>query len=349
MKRRHFLRDSSAALAGAALLPACSKKDDATRTLNVFTWADYLHPDLGTRFEKENNCRLVLDTFDSNEAMYAKLKAGATGYHVLVPTSYMVKALHREGMIQALDHGKLSHLSHVDPAYLASALDPKMEVSVPYMLSPTGIGYRTSKVPDIASTWHVFERPDLKGRITLLNDMREVLGAALKMLGHSLNSVVPAELAAATEAVIGWKANIAKFESDQYRTGLASGEFHLVHAYAGDINQVMEENDDIAFLVPDEGAAFSCDDLCIPADVKDTALAHAFIDFLTDPAVAAENMEWIGYRAPNIGALPLLSEEFRANPALFPAPEIFAKWEPLDDLGDNLRLYTEAWDKVKAG
>jgi spermidine/putrescine transport system substrate-binding protein len=345
MKRRQFLRNATTALA-AASLPACSK---SRKTLNVFTWADYLHPDLALRFEKENDCRLVLDTFDSNETMYSKLKAGATGYQLLVPSSYMVKVLRREGMIQPLDHAALPNIKHVDAGYLTSALDPKMEVSVPYMLAATGLGYLQSKVANVAPTWHLLERPELKGRITLLNDMREVLGAALKLLGHSLNSVNPAELAAATEVVLRWKANIAKFENDQYRSGLASGEFHLVHGYAGDISQVMEENDDIAFLVPEEGAAFSCDDLCIPISAKETDLAYTFINFLTDPAVAAENMEWIGYRAPNLEAETLVSEEFHANAALFPDAATFAKWEALDDLGDDLRLYSEAWDQVKAG
>ncbi len=345
MNRRRFLRRSTAALA-AVSLPACSKKSE--KTLNVFTWADYLSPDLAARFEKDNACKLVLDTFDSNETMYAKLKTGATGYHVLVPSSYMVKTLVREKMLQPLDKSKLGNLSHVDAKYLASALDPEMEYSVPYMFAPTGIGYLASKVPDIAPTWRMFEKPELKGRVTLLDDMREVLGAANKLLGHALNTVVPAEIAAAADVVIGWKKNIAKFEGDQYRSGLASGEFHLVHGYAGDIAQVMEENEDVAFMVPDEGAAFSCDDLCIPATAKETDLAHAFIDFLTEPAVAAENMEWIGYRAPNADAEPLLSEDFRANKSLFPDPATFAKWEPLDDIGDNLKLYSEAWDRVKA-
>ncbi len=345
MKRRQFLRHATTALA-AASFPACSK---GSKTLNVFTWADYLHPDLAKRFEKENDCRLVLDTFDSNETMYSKLKAGATGYQVLVPSSYMVKALRREGMLQPLDHAALPNVRHVDARYLASALDPMMEVSVPYMFAATGLGYLRSKIDAPTPSWHLLESPALKGRVTLLNDMREVLGAALKLLGHSLNSVDPTELAAAVKVVIGWKANIAKFENDQYRSGLASGEFYLVHGYAGDISQVMEENDDIAFLVPEEGAAFSCDDLCIPASAKETDLAYAFIDFLTDPAVAAENMEWIGYRAPNTEAESLLSEEFHSNKALFPDPVTFSKWEALDDLGDDLRLYSEAWDKVKAG
>lgn len=348
MKRRTFLATTSAA-AAAAVSPSCRPRAVvANRTLNVYTWADYLNPDLATRFEQEQSCKLVIDTFDSNEAMYAKLKAGATGYDVLVPSSYMVKTLRRENMLQPLDHSLLTNLSQVDAEYLKSALDPGMEVSVPYMMAPTCLGWLGSKVADAKPSYAMFGRADLKGRITLLDDMREVLGAALKSLGHPLNSTDPAQLAAAADVAIGWKANIAKFENEQYKTGLASGEFLLVQGYAGDLLQVTEENEDIVVAIPEEGAAFSCDDLCIPASTANTALAHAFINFLTDPEVAAENMEWIAYRAPNQGAYAHLDEEFRATAALFPSPEVFAKCEPIDDLGDQLPLWTKEWDRVKS-
>jgi spermidine/putrescine transport system substrate-binding protein len=348
MKRRRFLAASSAAAATAAALGSCAKSAGAAKTLTVYTWADYLNPDLATRFENEFRCKLVLDTFDANEAMYAKLKAGASGYDVLVPSSYMVKTLHREGLLQPLDHSKIPNLSHVDPDYLKAALDAKMEHSVPYMTAPTCLAYLKSKVANPVESWSMLDRADLKGRITLLDDMREVLGAALKSLGHPLNSTDPAQLAAARDVAIRWKQNIAKFENEQYKTGIASGEFHLVHGYAGDLIQVTEENADIAIFIPREGSAFSCDDLCVPKDAREVELAHSFINFVTDPEVAAENMEWIGYRAPNSGAYPHLSEDFRGNAVLFPPAELFAKCEPIDDLADKLPLWTAEWDKVKA-
>jgi spermidine/putrescine transport system substrate-binding protein len=202
-------------------------------------------------------------------------------------------------------------------------------------------------VKDPVESWALLDRPDLKGRITLLDDMREVLGAALKFLGHSLNSTDPAQLAAARDVAIRWKANIAKFENEQYKTGIASGEFHLVQGYAGDLIQASEENEDMRIFIPKEGASFPCDDLCIPKGAKEVDLAHAFIDFLTGAEVAAENMEWIGYRAPNSGAYSHLSEDFRGSSVLFPPEELFAKCEPIGDLGDKLPLWTAEWDKVK--
>ena len=345
MNRRHFLATTTAAVA-ASTLPGCSGGNKTT--LRVYSWADYLDPDLAKRFESENSCKLHIDTFDSNEAMYAKLAAGATGYDVLVPSSYMVKTLIRENRLQPLDHAKLKTLQHVDPAYLKRALDPEMKHSVPYMMAPTCLAWLASKVSNPVASYAMLDREDLKGRITMLDDMREVLGAALLSLGFSLNSKNPAELAKARDVAVRWKKNLAKFDNEQYKSGIASGEFHLVQGYAGDLLQVADENGDIIVKIPDEGTAFSCDDLCIPKDAAKVDLAHALIDFLTTPEVAAQNMEYIAYRAPNKTAYKLLSEDFRGNEALFPSDEVFAKCEPIDDLGDALALWSKTWDEVKA-
>jgi spermidine/putrescine transport system substrate-binding protein len=345
MNRRQFLTTTSAAIA-ASTFPGCSGGNK--NTLRVYSWADYLDPDLAKRFESANSCKLEIDTFDSNEAMYAKLAAGATGYDVLVPSSYMVKTLIRENRLQPLDHAKLKNLQHVDPGYLKRALDPEMKHSVPYMMAPTCLAWLASKVSEPVASYAMFDREDLKGRITLLDDMREVLGAALLSLGFRLNSTDPAELAKARDVAVRWKKNIAKFDNEQYKSGIASGEFHLVQGYAGDLLQVADENGDIIVKIPEEGTAFSCDDLCIPKDAAKVDLAHAFIDFLTTPEVAAQNMEYIAYRAPNKTAYAMLSEDFRGNEALFPSDEVFARCEPIDDLGDALALWSKTWDVVNA-
>lgn len=346
MNRRRFIA-SSAAFATLSALPSCTKSG-GSRTLTIFTWSDYLKTEVKEKFEKANNCRVVIDTFDSNEAMLSKLDAGASGYDLLVPSSYAVQALKRKGMLQPLDHSKLPNLKNIDPTYLSKALDPKMEVSVPYMTAPTCLSYLASKVSDAKHSWTLLDRVDLKGRITLLDDMREVIGAALKVMGQSLNSTDPVQLAQAADIAIAWKKNAAKFENEQYKSGIASGEFFLVQGYAGDLMQAADENEDVRIFIPEEGAAFSCDDLCIPKDAKNADLAHLFINFVTGPEIAAENMESIGYRAPNSAAYSHLTEDFRGSEVLFPPDAIFAKCEPIADLGDKLPLWTKEWDRVKS-
>ena len=268
----------------------CSRE---TPTLHVYTWADYVKPELVTAFEKANECRVVIDTFDSNEAMYAKLKAGATGYDLVFPSSYMARIMWRQGMLQPLNRSELPNLANVDPDYLKIALDKEMRYSAPYMLTITGIAHLKSRTPDLPPTWAVFDRADLKGRMTMLNDMRETIGAALKFLGYSLNTTNEQQLAQARDIVIRWKKNLAKFENEQYKTGLASAEFLVVHGYSGDILQVQAENPDIEFLVPREGTSIACDDMVIPKAAANASLAHRFINFMHDPQVAAENTEFI--------------------------------------------------------
>lgn len=320
----------------------------AKPTLHIYNWADYLKPELVLRFEQENNCRIVIDTFESNEAMYAKLKAGATGYDLLFPSSYMVKLMYNQGMLQPLDKNLLPNLRFIDPEYLKLAMDREMQHSVPYMLTNTGLAYLKNKVDGFEASWSMLDRADLKGRMTMLNDMRETIGAALKSLGFSLNTIDERELAAARDVVIRWKKNLAKFENEQYKTGLASGEFLLVHGYSGDILQVQEENEDIEFAVPKEGTSISCDDVVIPKDAPNVALAHQFINFLHDPKVAAENTEFISYLCPNRESYQYLSEDIMQNPAIFLDPEIQAKSEIIDDLGEHNVKYTKVWDEIKA-
>jgi len=316
--------------------------------LHVYTWADYVKPEMVQRFEQEHRCRVVIDTFDSNETMYSKLKAGATGYDVITPSSYMVKLMHQQGMIIPLDKGKLPNLKYVDPEYLKLSLDPHMLHSVPYAFSITGIAYLKSKVPDFKPSWTMFDRADLKGRMTMLNDMRETIGAALKVDGKSLNTTEMNDLATAEATVIRWKRNLAKFENEQYKVGLASGEFILVQGYSGDILQIQEENPDVAFAIPREGASVCFDDMVIPATAKQKELAHAYINFMHDPVVAAQNTEFTKYLCPNKGSYELLSGEIRSNPSIFLKPEVLRRCEIIGDLGkDNLK-YTAVWDRIKA-
>jgi spermidine/putrescine transport system substrate-binding protein len=149
--------------------------------------------------------------------------------------------------------------------------------------------------------------------------------------------------------VLRWKKNVAKFENEQYKTGLASGEFLLTHGYSGDLMLVQSENDDIQIAVPEEGSALSFDDMAIPAAAKQVALAHKFIDFVLEPQVAAELTEFIYFLCPTAASYELLSEEIRSDPILFPPPEVVAKLEMIGDLGDQNVKYTKLWDEIKAG
>lgn len=317
-------------------------------TLHLYTWADYISPEVVEKFEKQHGCEVVIDTFDSNESMYAKLKAGATGYDLVFPTAYMIQVMHAEGLLQNLDHTQLPNLPNIDTAVLAKVIDTKMEHSVPYTFAYAALAIRKDKIKDAEPSYALFDRASLAGRVTLLDDMRESIGAALKSLGHSINTRDEAQLTAAQEVLIRWKKQLARFDNEGYKAGIDSAEFHLVHGYSGDLFQVQMENPKVEIIIPREGVTIGCDEMVIPKTAKQPALAHALINFLLDPAIAAENMEWMGYYCPNTPAKTRLSVEFLANPAITIPADLAAKCEVIQDLGPDLAIYSKVWDAVKA-
>ncbi len=318
-------------------------------TLHLFCWADYISPELIAAFEKENGCRVVYDTFDSNEALLAKLQAGATGYDIIFPSHYVVDTLAKTGTIAKLDHAQLTIMDRLDPDVLAQMPDRDCEYAIPYMMSYTGIGYNKEAVKDFEPSWHMFERTDLQKRATLLDDKREVIGAALLTLNLDPNSTNPEDLAKAKDLIKMWIKNVSKFENEQYKNGIASKEFFIVMGYSGDMMQVVEENDHVGFVIPKEGALMSCDVLAIPTTAKNPDLAYKFINFIHDPENAAENTEFTCYLCPNKDAYPLLSDDIKNNPAIFIDKEIFAKSRFTIDQGASEAVLNKLWEDIKAG
>ena len=185
------------AIAAATILAGCGKN---SRSLHIYTWSDYIAPEVIAEFEKANDCKVVVDTFDSNETMYAKLKAGGSGYDIITPSSYLVPLMARENLITKLDHTKMPNVkANFDPQFADQILDKSFTYNVPYAVTYTGFMYAKDKIPEGADveSWKILENPALKGRITLLDDIREVIGAGLMSLGHSINSTDPAEIDAA--------------------------------------------------------------------------------------------------------------------------------------------------------
>ncbi len=321
------------------------------QTLHLYNWADYLSEDVIHDFEKEFNCVVEQDVYDSNESMYAKLKAGARGYDVVVPSCYTASLMYAQGMIDKLDKTKLPNvLKNIDGKYSGITMDKDMEYSVPYLVTFCGIGYDSSKIKDFKPTWKMFEREDLKGRTSLLDDVRETLGIALIVNGcDSVNVTDEAKLKAAVERVNLWKKQIAKFGVDDSVRALASGEFVMIHTYSGDIMQAALENPDIKFEIPEEGGTVTLDSFVIMRDSKNKELAYQFINYLYRPEVSAQNMNTVQYIMPNKEAMPLVDEELRGNQVF----QIFNEFHKnksyfIQDLGEEIVKYSKAWDEIRA-
>lgn len=313
--------------------------------LFIYSWSEIFDPAMIVEFESKFNCKVISDIFDTNESMYAKLKLTSSGYDIICPSHYFVSILAQQKMIQALDTKLIPNLVNLDPKYF-TLTDPLY--AVPYIVSFSGIGYRQDKVSELSPSYDVFGRVDLRGRMTMLNDSREAIGAALKYLGYSVNSRDPKEIEKAGDLLIQWKKNLAKFESEQYKSGLSSGEFLVVQGYSTDILQVKSENKDVIFLFPHEGVITSIDCLSIPEGAQNTELAYKFINFMIDTQVAANNIRFAAALSPVLTAYPLLAEDIRNNPIFFPPQGVIDKMERIEDLQGDVQYYYKTWDRVKA-
>ncbi len=341
--------------ASAALIAGCGKN---TRSLHIYTWSDYLAPEVVAAFEKAHDCKIVIDTFDSNETMYAKLKAGGSGYDIITPSSYFVPTMAKEKLIAKLDKAQLPNVAkNFDPAFKSQMLDADFTYNVPYAVTYTGFMYATNKIPqgvDI-NTWKVLENPAFKGKVTLMDDIREVIGAGLMSLGYSLNSTKPAEIEAAVQEVLKWKPNIRKFDAESYKTEVPSGATWIGHAYSTDTTQVIvgdeEEGNpprsDIGFALPKEGFTIAFDEMVISASAPNPDLAYAFINFMYEGEHAKVNMEYIQGPMPVKPGIDALDEDFRKTIVL--SPETLKNGQVLGALDDAAQeLYNKAWDRIKA-
>jgi spermidine/putrescine transport system substrate-binding protein len=257
------------------------------------------------------------------------------------------------GIITPLDHGLIPNLSNLNKNFTNSSFDPNMKHSVPYMWGTQGFGYRKSKYPNAPKSWSaVFDDATIgahSGKIAMLSDVRAVLGGALKYMGHSLNSVDGKQIAAAADLVLAAKKHYKTFAEDNGQDLLLTREVDLTMEWNGDVVQVMSEDDDLSYLVPDEGAVVWMDNMCIPKDAPNPKNAHAFINHVLDAKVNAEIANTIHYASPNVAAKPLLLPEDLNNPAVYPPDSVIARCEAVVDVGDATRLYDEAWTRVQAG
>ena len=333
-------------------VPTAMTAETGTNTSNilyVYTWTDYFSQEAIRLFEENNNCQVEFYYYDSNETMQQSL-AEAGGYDVMTPASNTAADLYAEGALLPLNHTLIPNIENIDRSTPALLQDKEMRYSIPYTVTVTGIGYNKNAVPaDALDGWNIFGSPELAGRMTMLNDMREVLGAGLKHLGYGINSTNEHEIFEAARVVLQWKKNLAKFDVDGAKDGLRDGLYDVIQTYNGDMALLIAQSPSLAFYVPDEGSALNTDEFVIDADCQNPVLAHAFINHFLDPEIAAMNMESTFYFMPNPKALKKLSKSIRTNPAFNVSAQAIAKSEMIRNLGEQRTLYDEAWEKVLLG
>ena len=334
----------------ALLLTACPKRAEV-ETLYFLNWADYIPEELVRKFERETGAKVVLDTFESPEAMLAKLKAGADReFSLVVAPDYYVLQMAREGLVAPLDKGKLKNLANLDPFFQDPPYDPGLQHSVPYLWGTTGLAYREDLVKGPVDSYAVLFDPKAQvGPFLLLDEMRETIGAALRYLGYSVNATDPEALEKAKELLIAAKARSVGFAGGlEALNRIMAGDAAASLAYSGDVLQARQEDARLRYVIPKEGGTIWTDALVVLKRGPSQDLAYRFMDFLLRPENAAELAAYTRYATPVAQAIPLLPEEMRQDPTVFPPEEVRARLEYLKDLGPEIALYDRVWTEVKA-
>jgi len=322
----------------------------------VFNWADYLAPPVRKGFEKEYGIKVKEAYFDNNEAMLAKLKAGARGYDVAVPTGYTASVLIKSGLAEPLDFDYLPNMKNTLPTFQDPVYDPGtdgLHYTVPYMWGTAGYCLRTDILDDPITRWADLWDPKYKDKISMMFDERECLGAALKLLGRSLNTTSEDEINAAADKLIEQKPLVQKYVITNSYREIVSGKAPITHCWNGEVglayNSLGKGSEKIVrFVFPDEGFSSWVDTLMIPVGGNSRYGAHLLMDYLMRPEVSAENALWVGYLPPSQEALDAVKAGTPIAEMIIPTEAEMERAEVLGDVGEAAKLYSAAWQRVVA-
>jgi spermidine/putrescine transport system substrate-binding protein len=363
--RREFLYRAAAlglsAPAAAALLAACGSGQSSTTSsptaldtalpdkLELFNWSEYMPPGVLKSFQRKYGVRVVESYYDGNEAMYAKLQASATGYDLVVPDNSTVHIMIKSGLIQPLDMSLIPNFKNVAARFQHPDYDPgknSPEYSVPYQWGTTGIGHRTDIVTEPITKWADLWNPTYKGQIVMMNDERDTLGVGLMVLGYSFNSTKQAELDQAVKKLIAQKPLVKAYDSMNSKRYLISGT-PLVQGWNGYVLQAYDTlgSQKLEYVLPEEGFDLWVGNMAIPVGAPSPYAAHLFLNYLFEPKIAAQIVDYTWYSSPVPAAKPY------SNPLIWdfvPSEETMTRAQFIVDVGAFRASYDAAWTEVKS-
>ena len=331
-------------LALAMALVGCGGKEESKDVLYVYGWADTIPQSIYEDFEKETGIKVIEDIYSSNEEMFTKLKAGGDGYDIVMPSADYVEIMMKEGMIDKLDKSKLPSYNNLDPLVLEKLhhFDPQNDYEVPYLIGATIIAVNTKYVPEFPRDYSIYERTDLKGRMTLLDDMREVRTSALGMLGYPQTTDDEKAIAQAAGLVKKWKKNIAKFDAESFGKGFASGDFWVVQGYPDNIFKELDENErkNVEMIIPEKGGTAYVDSFTILSSAPHKENAYKFLEYTLRPEVAAKMADALETPSVNVKARELMTVE-----TLFEISDL-KNVQVLRDINKTLDLQNKYWQEI---
>lgn len=350
------------AIIAAWLITGCSEKSDtseapveaapkAAQKVVIYNWTEYIPEDVLTAFTEETGIEVEYATYESNEAMYSKLKLlDGKGYDLAVPSTFYVEKMRKEGLIQPVNKSLLSNYGNLDEALLNKPYDPDNTYSVPYLWGSTSIAVNGDDVDASAITsWADLWKPEYAGKLMIMDDVRDNFYVGLRVAGFQNNTVDETEISAAYEKLKELWPSIKVINSDSPKSPLIRGEVSIGAIWNGEAYMAQEELPNLTYIYPEEGAVLWVDSFVIPKGAENLENAHKFIDFMLRAESAKAAIEELGYAAPNVPGIALLDEALRNNKIVFPDKADIAKGSYHQDLGDAVLIYEKYWELLKAG
>ena len=329
--------------------PAETTRDFSGTTLTVFNWYDYIDPAVIELFEEETGITVKYVNFTTNEEMYTKLEAGAGTYDVLFPSDYMIERMIAHDMLAELDFSAMPNYANVMERLRNPSYDPEGKYSVPYMWGTLGYLYNSEMVDEELTSWSALFDEKYAGNVIMMNSLRDTVGLTLKYLGYSLNTRDEGELNAAKELLIQQKQSKIEcgYLLDETKDKMVGGEAAIGVVYSGDAQYAIEKNENLVYVIPEEGSNIWVDGMCIPKSSKNVEAAQLFIDFMCRDDVAAMNFDYIYYCSPIQSVVDGLDEEEAAMNTINPSEEETARCEFFNDVEDCMDLYESVWMEIR--
>lgn len=321
------------------------------RQLYLYNWSEYMPDQVIQQFEKQSGIKVHYSTYDSNEAMYARIRLldKSNSYDLAVPSTYYVSKMRNEGLLHPIMKSRLRNFDQYASSLVNRQFDPNNEYSVPYLWGSTGLAVNTAAIKQPVTRWADLWKPEFKGKVLLTNDKREVLGMGLLVLGYSGNSTTESEIEAAYNKLRELLPNVRAYNSDAPRMPYIEGETDLGMIWNGEAVMGQEDLDSLTYIYPEEGAILWMDSFVIPKNARNITEAYEFLNFIMQPKIAKLISEEIGYATPNARALRLLDAEIQNNPTIYPDEKTLEKAEFQVDVGDAITIYEKYWQLLKAG
>ncbi len=353
------------ALAGAlsaSLLSGCagggsSKTETEEKTADagkvvVYNWGEYIDPEVLDMFEEETGIEVVYDEFETNEIMYPKIEAGAVSYDVVCPSDYMIQKMIDNDLLAEINFDNIPNLKNIGEEYLETSkeFDPENKYSVPYCWGTVGILYNKTMVDEPITSWDVLWDEKYADNILMQNSVRDAFAVALKRLGYSLNTTNEDELAEAAQTLIEQKPLVQAYVIDEVRDKMIGDEAAIGVIYSGEAIYTQRENENLEYVIPEEGSNIWIDSWVIPKNAENKENAEKFINFLCREDIALMNFDYITYSTPNNAARELIEDEdIRNSRIAFPPVEDMERCETFKYLGDEVdNMYNDYWNKVKS-